>query len=1023
MKARPSDRPRRFLFVLAAVGTLSPFLADGQEWIQQRYTTRNGLAQNSVLSLAMDSIGFLWITTEGGLVRCDGDRFKRLPLSTTGELGPERMRQLIPTLEKDLFVNDSRGEVYSIHGHVVVIPAHLGSARGLSITGGFPGRRLFSMALDRTHPLPGRDRWPGLALNVIPRNMHDWFVQCDGTLLAYRDSSLLDSIGLPERCSRLFLVGRDIFGFDGTGAFRVDAVGRRLVRVVVTDDKGAPVGLDEGAGTVFWSADTQRAYLCDTRQLYVLTADRTPDHLVVEQQQLELPQACTITSVVASDTCHMIAVGTDTKGLFVYHPKYMRTIVGSTEGSAGNSFYAQAALPDGGVITVSNNDQVVRFDRTGRRVDPPPVPVSSFEGLFHARNGEIWYSPMPGLERYDPATGERGAVIDPPATTTFHRFLDEGDSIWLADEKAIQCWTAGRLTTVYDYFGNEAFRHAQFICRRDPGRLWFGTCDGLYSLTTATGQVDTVEAFRGRCVRIMEHINERVFVGTYGSGAFVQDGGVFRPLPSDPQGFLSHVHAFLPDGGNGLWMSTNQGVFRMGLRDIDKVLADTNFRPHMDYFGEWAGIENSEFNGGCDPPCVRLSDGTASFPTMGGLVWFRPEEVPDMRPGAPVMIEEVVVDGRTWPVDEQMVFGPGTRSIEVFFAVPYWGDPANVHLEYWLKGRPGGWAALDHGKRSLRFRDLPPGEYELLLRKTGSTDMASAGQVWFNIRKRFYQHTWARAGFGVLGLLMVWGMLRLNEVRLRRINRRLEQRVSERTRELEEANRGLRASMELKQRLVSIISHDIVTPLRFIERVARSGARSDTTHDAVELSETLRDIAFSAEKLYANARNTLSWIKSQEGGMELRPMHVALNPLVEEICDVSRALAQHKGLRLLNEVSLDDVILIDRDVLSIILHNLITNAITHTEHGEVRVSGGPANGDYSIMVADAGHGMSAQALAYIRTLQTKGPVDAPSAEHEGVQGLGYVIIVELVRLLGARMEIDSAPDKGTRVTITLTIKK
>ncbi len=1014
-------RGLRVLLSVALGLVLSPGTASAQGWIQQRYTTRNGLPQNSVLALAMDSIGYLWVTTEGGLVRCDGDRFKRLPISATGNMGPERMRQLIPTLEKDLYVNDSRGNIYLVHGHVTVVPVPIGTAHGLTILGGFPGIELFAKALDKEHPLPGRSRWPAVVQNCLPVNKHDWYVQCDQELLIYRDSTLLDSLDLPPHCSRLFLNGGHLFGFDDAGAFRMDPARRTLERVPITDQYGAPTPLTSGARTLSWSPDDPFAYLFSVAGLYTIKASLDGKELVTRRMDLELPQACVITSVIVSDKYHMVAVGTDTKGLFIYHPRYMRTVVASTEGSTGNSFYAQAPLPGNGVLVATNNDSAFLFDGSGRRIDPAPVRSFSYQGILRARDGGIWFSRMPGLERLDPSSGRIVSMVEPPPTTTFTRFLEEGDSIWLADEAGIHCWRNGDLRQVFAYTGPEAFRHAQFIRREDPQRLWVGTCEGLYRLSTATGRTDTVDAFRGRCVRAMERIGEYVFVGTYGSGAFVQDGDGFRSLPKDPLGYLSHVHSFLADSTGGLWMSTNRGLFRMRLGDVAAVLADTSYMPYMDYFGEWAGIENSEFNGGCDPSSVRLSDGTASFPTLGGLVWFRPESIPDMRPSAPVMIEEVVVDGKVWPVDEFMVFEPDTRAIEVLFSLPYWGDPETVHLEYWLKGRLGGWAQLDHGKRSLRFRDLPPGEYELLLRKAGSRDLTGAGQVWFSVRKRFYQRTWAQILLVVLGVLLIWMMLRWNEARLRRMNRWLEQRVRERTSELEEANRGLRASMELKQRLVSIISHDIVTPLRFIERVARGGARTDVPRDAAELSETLRDISFSAEKLYANARNTLSWIRNQEGGMELRPRHVALNPLVEELFDVGRSLAQSKELRLVNDVSLDDVVRTDRDVLSIILHNLITNAVTHTESGEVRVSGEPVMDGYTITVSDTGHGMSETALAYIHALRSGSPVKQETPNEEGVHGLGYVIIIELVRLLGASMDVYSSQGEGTRVKLGLRI--
>jgi signal transduction histidine kinase len=262
--------------------------------------------------------------------------------------------------------------------------------------------------------------------------------------------------------------------------------------------------------------------------------------------------------------------------------------------------------------------------------------------------------------------------------------------------------------------------------------------------------------------------------------------------------------------------------------------------------------------------------------------------------------------------------------------------------------------------------------------------------------------------------------VRLNEARLRRRNEELADAVRQRTLELEQANERLRRSVEVKERLVSIISHDIVTPLRFIARVARSTGGGRT---GPELDENLRDIALSSDKLHANARNLLSWIKHQEGRIELRPMHVALNPLVEEALDLVRALAVSKGDALVNDVPLDDVLRTDRDVVLIILQNLISNAVNYTRNGEVRVRGMQADGHYDLCVCDTGPGMSPKALAHVRDILS-GRYGRRGTEHGDpeMQGLGYVIIGELGALLGGSVSVEVRPGGGTSVTLRLPLR-
>ncbi|MCC7501508.1 MAG: hypothetical protein IT229_03200, partial [Flavobacteriales bacterium] len=89
-------------------------LAAQPNWPPQQYTSENGLPQNSVLSLAMDDNGYLWFTTEGGLVRFDGMAFHLPVLNSGSHEGLARMRQVIPTADGALLVDNAAGHLYEI---------------------------------------------------------------------------------------------------------------------------------------------------------------------------------------------------------------------------------------------------------------------------------------------------------------------------------------------------------------------------------------------------------------------------------------------------------------------------------------------------------------------------------------------------------------------------------------------------------------------------------------------------------------------------------------------------------------------------------------------------------------------------------------------------------------------------------------------------------------------------------------------------------------------------------------------
>jgi len=416
-----------------------------------------------------------------------------------------------------------------------------------------------------------------------------------------------------------------------------------------------------------------------------------------------------------------------------------------------------------------------------------------------------------------------------------------------------------------------------------------------------------------------------------------------------------------------------------------------------------------------------MANGRLAFPTLEGIVVFDPSDVLDPVPAGRIRLASVQLDGTVMDPATELQFPPDHDELNIQLSLPYWGSPANLQLEYDLSSFQTGWRALDIGERTVRFSRLPPGLYVLRFRKLGAKDDDALTELRFEVLAPFYRQRWFLVLAGLFTGLLFYLALRINEHRLRKRNLELEYAVRGRTWEIEQANERLRRSVELKERLVSIISHDIVTPLRFIARVARSSAKSGT--EAPELGDNLNDIAVSSDKLYANARNLLSWIKHQEGRIELRPMNVALNPLVEEALDVVRAFAHARNDTLLNEVSLDDVLRTDRDVVLIILQNLITNAVNYTRNGEVVVHGELYGDHYELSVADTGPGITPKALAHVRDI-LMGKHGRRGMDHGDpeMQGLGYVIIGELTGLLGGSVEVAPRETGGTKVTLRLPLR-
>lgn len=122
----------------------------------------------------------------------------------------------------------------------------------------------------------------------------------------------------------------------------------------------------------------------------------------------------------------------------------------------------------------------------------------------------------------------------------------------------------------------------------------------------------------------------------------------------------------------------------------------------------------------------------------------------------------------------------------------------------------------------------------------------------------------------------------------------------------------------------------------------------------------------------------------------------------------------------MNAVPVDDTIRTDPNVLAIILNNAVANAVTHSAASTISLFGESRGEGYRIIVQDDGIGMPGPVLRHAKRVQAQGALGA--MDHEGerdVQGLGLLIMADLMQLLGGQLAVESAEGMGTRIILDL----
>jgi sigma-B regulation protein RsbU (phosphoserine phosphatase) len=290
---------------------------------------------------------------------------------------------------------------------------------------------------------------------------------------------------------------------------------------------------------------------------------------------------------------------------------------------------------------------------------------------------------------------------------------------------------------------------------------------------------------------------------------------------------------------------------------------------------------------------------------------------------------------------------------------------------------------------------------------------SSTGNVYFS--PEFVQFFRTLAGQLGLGLRNAQLYRELGD-----LSRELEEKVAQRTAELEDANRRLQELDRLKSDFVSTVSHELRTPLTAIRSLSESllGAAD---MPRLRQEQFLGIIAGESQRLSRMINQLLDLSRIEAGKMEWRLEPLALAEVVAHAVQANRSLFEGKGIALAAEAREPGPrVLADRDKIIQVVTNLLSNAAKFTPAGgRVGVRTFETDGHGVVEVEDSGPGIAAeQAEAIFERFRQVG--DTLTSKPEGA-GLGLPISREIAQSHGGSLTVTSGPGEGSRFRLTLPI--
>lgn len=239
----------------------------------------------------------------------------------------------------------------------------------------------------------------------------------------------------------------------------------------------------------------------------------------------------------------------------------------------------------------------------------------------------------------------------------------------------------------------------------------------------------------------------------------------------------------------------------------------------------------------------------------------------------------------------------------------------------------------------------------------------------------------------------------------------LEKIVDERTNQLVTAN-------AVKDRLLSVMSHDIKSPLNSLRGVLHMVNVGAVSQD--EFSVLARQIEGDLSKTNMLVENILYWTTSQLKGVQVKIEKFDLLKLVEENLELFKTSAELKKIVLVHHIPTLSNITSDRNIINLALRNLIANAIKFTfEGGRITISYEKSDAGWLIHVNDSGIGISSEALQNIFVNQS---LSTSGTSNEKGTGLGLALCREYLQKIGGELIVESLESKGSTFTIQLPFR-
>ncbi|MGE5365089.1 MAG: two-component regulator propeller domain-containing protein [Bacteroidota bacterium] len=673
--------------------------------------------------------------------------------------------------------------------------------------------------------------------------------------------------------------------------------------------------------------------------------------------------------------------------------------------------------------------------------------------IYCDRDNILWIAAGNGLDRFDPATEKFTRYKNNPrdknsihASDIMYIMEDRNGKMYLASQQGLSVFdkkTGKAHHFIHSSDDNLSISDESLLCLHEDseGLLWIGTWGlglDVYNPRTRRfthyryNKKDNNSLPHDIVMSISEDPLGRkniIWIGTSGGGLamFNKATGKFQRYTENSGLANNLVYGILPGSSGELWISTNRGLSRMNV-------SNGSFRN----YDVSDGLQSNEFS---QSAYAKTASGEMVFGGINGFNIFDPSRIEINKFIPPVVITSFRVFNKELPASrfsektDEVVLSYKDYVFSIEFASLDLSSPHRNRYKYMLEGVDQGWT--DAGsQRVITYTNLTPGEY--VFRVIASNSDGLWNETGRSIRILVVPPVWRTNWFRILSILVLAGIgLYLVRIRIRNIEQQrnlLEQQVTERTRELQNeivqrkmTEKALRDSENIlkimndnKDKFFSIISHDLKSPFTSIAGFSNLLSRELDNMDKKDIKEAVYTMNVSIKSVYNLIDNLLTWSRAQMKRIDCKREIISLFEVSDEVINYLQVNFLSKDITLINSIQKDRQVYADRNMLSSVLQNLISNAIKFTPAGGcIKLTSREKDGFSEIDISDTGVGMEPEELDKLFRIEYSHTT--PGTNNEKGSGLGLILCKELIEIQGGCISVSSCKSRGTTFTFTLPL--